>query len=384
MAVGAGLKQDGHDVVIYDGEIEELPLNYDCYGFGPTSPEYPHALDCLQRIKDVNPSARVVIGGPHVTLNRDRGDFDCAVIGDGEFAAHMAFTSDVSEVVAGELPLDDYPIPDRSLVDIRSYSFRLHDRPATTVMGSRGCPFRCNFCCKNHHRVRLSSAARMIEEIEMLHNQYGYDAIAFPEDIFILNKRRTIEICKYLKETGIIWRCLVRADLIVRYGREFVNMMVDSGCVGVGIGVESGSNTILKNINKGETVEQMRDAVLLLKSCGMYVKGFFIVGLPGENEHTLAETESFMRDMQMDDIDCKIYQPYPASPIYDNREQYDIQWDAIPLENMFYKGEPGEYYGNISTSALSSERIVEAWNYLEQTYKDWTNAIQGTMCSVIN
>jgi radical SAM superfamily enzyme YgiQ (UPF0313 family) len=379
MAVGAGLKQDGHDVVIYDGEIEQLPLDYSHYGFGPTSPEYPHALDCLHRIKEVNSPARVVIGGPHVTLSRDRGDFDSMVIGDGELAAHAAFFGDVSEVVAPDIPLDLYPIPDRSLVDIKSYRFQLHDRPATTVMGSRGCPFQCAFCCKNHNRVRLNSAERMIEEIGMLHDQFGYNAIAFPEDIFILDKRRTAEVCKFLKRKGIIWRCLVRADLILRYDQGFIDMMVDSGCVGVGLGIESGSNTILKNINKSETAEQMRDAVALLKSRGMFVKGFFIVGLPGENEDTLEETDRFLREAQLDDIDCKIYQPYPSSPICDNPEQYDVQWEATPLEYTYYKGVPGEYYGNISTSALTNERIVEAWTYFEKTYKDWANTIEGTM-----
>ena len=85
--------------------------------------------------------------------------------------------------------------------------------------------------------------------------------------------------------------------------------------------------------------------------------------------------------MQLDDIDCKIFQPYPGSPIYDHKERYDIDWDAIPLEYTFYKGRPGEYYGNVRTSALSSERIVEAWKYFESTYKDWSNAIECTMVS---
>ncbi len=376
------MKRDGHDVVLYDGEIEHLPLDYDYYGFGPTSPEYPHAVDSLHRIKEANPSARVVAGGAHVTLLHaqchDDG-FDCLVVGDGEDAASQAFLGDEKIIHADSRPLDEYPIPDRTLVDIRGYRFKLHDRPATTVMGSRGCPFRCGFCCKNHNRVRLNSAKRMIEEIDMLRTQFGYTAIAFPEDIFTLDKRRTTEVCKYLKDHGIIWRCLVRADLTVKYGEGFIDMMVDSGCVGVGMGVESGSDTILRNINKSETVGQMRTAVAMLKDRGMFVKGFFIVGLPGESEETLAETEQFLKEARLDDIDCKIYQPYPASPIYDNREQYDIQWEATPLEYAFYKGVPGEYYGNISTSALSNERIVEAWKHFEQTYKDWTYAIEGTM-----
>jgi len=383
MAVGAGLKRDGHDVEVYDGDLEQLPLDYTHYGFGPTSPEYPHALDCLRRVKEANPSARVVAGGPHATLVHgechDHG-WDCMVVGDGENAASQAFFGNDRVIYADSLPLREYPIPDRSLVDIKSYRFQLHDRPATTVMGSRGCPFSCGFCSKNHNRVRLNSAERMIEEIGMLHDQFGYDAIAFPEDIFTLNKARTTKVCEFLKRKGIIWRCLVRADLTVKYGRDFIDMMMDSGCVGVGVGIESGSNTILKNVNKSETAEQMLEAVKLLKSRGMFVKGFFIVGLPGENEETLAETDAFLREVQLDDIDAKIFHPYPGSPIYDRPENYDVQWDSsVPLEYAFYKGRPGEYYGSLSTSALSTERIVEAWKYFEETYKDWTYAIEGVM-----
>ena len=383
MAVGAGLKRDGHHVVIYDGELEQLPLDYDYYGFGPTAPEYPHAIDCLHRIKDANPSSRVVIGGPHVTLSRDRGEFDCMVIGDGEFAAHEAFFSDVHEVIAADLPLDEYPIPDRSLVDIHAYRFQLHDKLATTIMGSRGCPFQCGFCCKNHNRVRLNSAERMIEEIEILHNQFGYDALAFPEDIFILNRERTEQVCGHLKRRGIVWRCLVRADLVVKYGLGFLDMMANSGCIGVGVGVESGSDEILRNINKGETAATMERAIGMLKQAGIFTKGFFILGLPGESEDTIQQTEAFLDRTQLDDIDCKIFAPYPGSPIFDNQGAYDVHWDAIPLEYSFYKGRPGDYYGNVRTSQLTSAQIVEAWKRLEQTYKDWDRSIEGAMCDDI-
>lgn len=383
LAVGAGLKQAGLDVVVYDGELADLPLNYRYYGFGPTSPEYPHALDCLHRIREANPSARVVLGGPHVTLLPDecRDDgFDCLVVGDGELAAARAFLERDKIIYAESYHLDEYPIPDRSLVDIRSYRFRLRNQLATTVVGSRGCPFDCAFCCKNHDRVRLNSSGRMINEIGLLHERFGYDAIAFPEDIFILNQRRTREVCAFLRSRGIIWRCLVRADLIVQYGTEFIDMMVRSGCVGVGMGIESGSDTILRNVRKRETAAQMKAAIKLLKSRGLFIKGFFIVGLPGESEQTLAETEAFLKEVKLDDIDCKIFQPYRGSPIYDHPEQYDIHWEAVPLEYTFYKGRPGEYYGNISTSSLSKERIVEAWEYFEQNHKDWSFAEEGVMC----
>jgi len=383
LAVGAGLKRKGHDVVVYDGDIEQVPLDYDGYGFGPTSPEYPSAVDTMQRIRESNPAARMVLGGAHATLVYERclpDGWDSIVVGDGEIAASEAFFGDRRVIFAEDRPLDEYPIPDRTLIDLPSYHFRLHDRPATPVMSSRGCPWKCAFCSKNHTRVRMNSAERIIEEVGMLHDTFGYRAIAFPEDIFILDRDRTAKVCEFMKANGIIWRCLVRADLIVKYGYEFIDMLVDCGCVGVGMGVESGSNTILRNIDKRETVEQILEAIAMLRSRNVFIKGFLILGLPGENETTLAETEAFLKRAKLNDVDIKIYQPYPASPIYDHPERYDISWEETPLEYSFYKGRPDDYYGNVSTSALTNERIVEVWKRLEQEYKDWTFAIEGTMC----
>jgi radical SAM superfamily enzyme YgiQ (UPF0313 family) len=164
---------------------------------------------------------------------------------------------------------------------------------------------------------------------------------------------------------------LVRADIVVKYGQEFVKMMADSGCIGVGIGVESGSPTILKNINKGETIETIGQAIKMLKGEGVKVRGFFILGLPGETAETIAETDRFLATSGLDDIDCKIYQPYPGSPIYEHKETYDIQWGEVAPENTFYKGRPGEYYGSVSTSSLTTEQIVEAWKAMETKYRKW-------------
>ena len=377
MSVGAGLREQGHLVAIHDGDLKDIPLDYDYYGFGPTSPEYPSALETMQRLKLRVPAPRVIVGGAHVTLNHAtcmKDGWDCIVVGDGEYAAEEAFLSPAELIVAPSLPLDKYPFPDRSLVDLSRYTFAMRGFAATTIMGSRGCPFHCGFCCKNNTNVRLQSAARMIEEIGVV-EKLGFKAIAFPEDIFILNRRRTEEVCAYLKDRGLVWRCLVRADLVVKYGMSFLKMMSDSGCVGVGIGIESGSERILKIIGKGEPLSVMKQAVAMLKEAGIYVKGFFIVGLPGENAESLDETDRFLDEVQLDDIDCKIFQPYPGSPIYDHRECYDISWNGTPLKDTFYKGRPGDYHGSIATSSLTTKQIIESWKYLEGKYKRWDNPL---------
>lgn len=373
MTIGTALKLKGHEVFIHDDLPEKVPLDYDYYGMGPTTPEYSYALDVKERIRNVNPRARIVIGASFAALNRERclsDGWDCVVIGDGELVVEQAFLGNDTLIIAEEHPLDEYPIIDRSVLDLSKYHYTINDRQATTLISSRGCPWRCAFCCKvdQKNTVRLRSAEHVIREIDYVYS-LGYTAIAFPDDIFILSRSRTEAICKHLKALDIQWRCLVRADIAVRYGQDFINMMALSGCVDVGMGVESGSDTILKIANKGETVGTIKKAIRMLKSAGIRVKGFFILGLPGESPETLMETDSFLSEMQLDDIDIKVYQPYPGSPIWENRDKLDIQWHDMELAQMFYKGRLGEYYGNISTSSLTNEQISNAMVTMEKAYK---------------
>ena len=372
MAVGTGLKARGHEVHIHDEKLSLIPMHFQYYGFGPTSPEYSSALEAMKTIRLYNPTAKIIIGGPYATINSEtclQDGWDCVVWGDGELSAEQAFLGSEKFIRGESRPLDEYPTPDRSLFNLKKYKCFLEGHRATTLVTSRGCPNFCSFCVKNYSHVRLLSAARVIEEIDVLYYKFNYRALLFPEDIFIVNRKRTEAVCKHLKKLGIVWRCLVRGDYIVKYGLDFVKMMKDAGLVEVGMGVESGSNKILKIINKGETVETIKESIQMLKSVGVRIKGFFIIGLPGETQETIAETVDFLETMHLDDIDAKIFQPYPGSPIWDNREQYDISWEDQDQSTTFYKGRPQEYYGHIKTSALSTDDIYRAWVGIESKYK---------------
>jgi anaerobic magnesium-protoporphyrin IX monomethyl ester cyclase len=375
MAVATGLKLRGHSVVIYDGRIDGLPMDCDGYGFGPTTPEYASALAFKEKLRAKRSSARVVLGGAFAALNRPRvmkDYWDCVLVGDGEIEAERAFVGRESLIVAQERPLDEYPITDRSVMDLSQYHYSLDGRRATTLVTSRGCPWRCTFCCKTaeNNSVRMRSAEHVAKEIDYLFHEHGFTAMALPDDIAILDRDRIEKIAVHFAELGIIWRCLVRADLVVKFGADFAQMMFDTGCYEVGMGVESASDKILKLANKGETAATLRRAVLLLHAAGIRVKGYFILGLPGETAETIKETESFLDDMKLDDVDIKIYQPYPGSPIWDNKAKFDIDWHDTHLEDQFYKGRIGDYRGNVRTAALTNAEIVQAMNYLEGKYKN--------------
>jgi len=360
-----------HDVTVYDGD--NIPMDFDAYGLGPSVTEYSYANHAKELIRENNPKARIVVGGPHPSLNPDeclKDGFDCVVVGDGEFVVERAFTDRNAMLLTGEkLPLDRYPIIDRSFIDIKSYEYFIDGRLATPIVTTKGCPFKCGFCSKVYDTVRMRSAEHVIKEIDYLHFELGYEAVMFFDDTFILDTKRVNRVASYLNKLDMKWRCLVRGDLIVKYGLGFVRMLYDNGCVEVGMGIESGSDKILSIINKGENTGTIRKAIAMLKDNGIRVKGFFILGLPGEDEESISETDRFVAETELDDMDFSIFKPYAGSPIYKNKEAYDIQWDSMDYSETYYKGNGRHKGGNIRTSKLSHEKIVSEMYRLEAKYK---------------
>ena len=218
-------------------------------------------------------------------------------------------------------------------------------------------------------QVRYYSIDRIEREIVYLKERWNYGALMIFDDVFILNRKRARKICTLLKLHGIVWRCFVRGDLVVRHGQGLVDMMARSGCVEVAIGIESGSDRILKIICKGENTSTLLKAVRMLQQAGIRVKGLFVVGLPGEDFSSLKETEWFAQICHLDDVDFTVYQPYRGSPIWSNRCRYDIDWDDAPSNQRFYKGRHGEYECAVSTSNLTREDILKARDNLERMFK---------------
>ena len=149
---------------------------------------------------------------------------------------------------------------------------------------------------------------------------------------------------------------------------EILEKMRSSGCLEVGIGIESGSQRILNTVNKGETVKKNMAAIKMCHKVGIRIKGFFVVGLPGENEESIRETEKFLEEADLNDMDITIFSPYPGSHIYKNKKNFDIHFKD-DYEHAWYKGRPHDYHTTISTSALSSDDILRIRDDLEKRFK---------------
>lgn len=369
--IGRELKDKGYEVIIHDGKTENIPRGFDIYGLSITTPQFPKATEILAHIREFPGNAKIVAGGPHATLDADsclKAGFDSVIIEAGEISLPLVSEYNCRLI---ETPITKFKHPDRTLIDIKSYHYKIDGRPATSVMTTRGCPYRCGFCCKVNKRVIVFPSDFVLEELRELKDVYGYRAFMFFDDIFILNKQRLFTILKEITPWDVVWRGFTRADIIVKNGIDVARKMAESGCKEVGMGIESGSDKILSVIDKDENTDTMKRAVEILHEAGIRVKGFLIVGLPGESWETIEETERFLKDIKLDDQDFSIYTPYKRSMIYENKNKLDIYWDDIDLKHSWYKGKPGEYESQVWTSSMNRNDIVKARDRLETKFKKW-------------
>lgn len=213
--------------------------------------------------------------------------------------------------------------------------------------------------------VALRSVDNILEEVLIIREHWGYEAINFVDDTLAINLERLFSLADGLGSLGMTWRGQIRAQ---EASPLLAQAMAEGGCVEIGIGIESGSDKILRNIQKSETVEEIEYGVRALQEAGLRVKGFFIIGLPGEDETSLAYTEALLERLDLDDLDLTILSVYPGSPIYEHPERYDVQWNGDP---NYYKVAPDRYQCGVRTAALTQGDLLEAREYLERRFKRW-------------
>lgn len=276
--IASVLENNGHNARIVDlsgkeNDMEkELKNCYsDLYFVTSTTPQYYYAKIIKNILKNINPMCRVVIGGAYPSSEPEKcikDGFDIVVIGEGERVA-IDILNDMSVNGIMTRPyiedIDNIPFPARHLVDLYSYGYDINNKKATTVITSRGCPYRCVFCSKDVWKkgVRLHSPERVTEEIIDIQQKYGINNILFLDDSFAYNKNRLLSILELIKPLNINFRCYINSKGMTY---EILKKMYGAGCVEVGIGIESGSQKILDIVNKNAKVEDNLKLVKVLGS----------------------------------------------------------------------------------------------------------------------
>ena len=213
------------------------------------------------------------------------------------------------------LPMDRYQV-----------FFTEDGRKSATLNTSRGCPFRCKFCSDpvlNEGRWRGFSAERVLEKVDFLYENYGVRMIYFQDDYFPGSKRRFIEILEGLKKykREVQWCTLgIRADTLVKLDDEQWDLLYESGCHSLEIGIESGNERVISMVNKAETLDEMREANRRLAKYDIKVKYTLIVGFPGETEEEINESVQFAQELERDNPNCYTlffpFMPIVGTPFY--------------------------------------------------------------------
>lgn len=205
--------------------------------------------------------------------------------------------------------IDDIGFPPYELFDMSIYTdnFLFHsDRSinkfglgtigkkykAVAVLTGRGCPYSCNFCSKSFMGFRFRSVDNIIEEIKYLKDNYNVDAIHFADELAVWQKKRTRELIRKIKPLNVLWDCQARVNTV---DYELLKEMKSAGCIGIGFGVESGSNDILKRMDKRITAEESEASIKAAMQVGLTIKIQLMLGYPGETRATAMKTVELMK-----------------------------------------------------------------------------------------
>ncbi|MFC2142069.1 B12-binding domain-containing radical SAM protein [Acidobacteriota bacterium] len=371
------LRQFGHTVHIIDTiplkwTLEELVQNVslldpDVIGISSTTVNIVNANRIAEKLKTNGLKAPIILGGPHVsalpklTLERYCA-FDYGVLGEGEMSyleliqtiekkepissvKGIAWRDNSGDIIVNPIrplieDLDILPLPAWDLLpnfpDAYPHNALETKRlPAATILTSRGCPFQCTFCDRSvfGNSVREHSVEYTIKMIQYLKHEHGIKDLMVVDDNFLLKKQRLFQICDAMidNKMNLSWYCLGHVKYMTE---DRLKKIREAGCWIMEVGIESGSDRILKLIKKNTTKAEIASAVTTAKKAGIKIKGNFIFGLPTETKESLEETIEFAKS-----IDIHLFQQtymtiLPGCELSFDAEKYgtyESEWDKITM-----------------------------------------------------
>ncbi len=346
-------EQTSHEVAVIDSQVEELSYEAlakriadfapDVVGISTMTLCLFDVMKVIETAKEVVPSAKIVLGGPHVHLYPDETielkGVDFLILGEGEVSfvklldalqdkvpfdevkglvyreGGKVVKTGMSELVAD---LDVFPHPARHLVPFEKYTSILSElNPITTMFTSRGCPYKCTFCDRPHlgKRFRARSAASVVDEFIKC-KEMGIKFVLVYDDTFTVNKKRVIDTCDLLieKKVGLKFDIRARVDTM---NTEMLKKLKAAGCTGIHYGVESGTDRILGVLDKQINLELVKSVFKETMDMGMKTLGYFMIGCPTETREEMDETIDFACRLKADYVHMTVLTPFPGTKIYD-------------------------------------------------------------------
>jgi len=368
-----------------------------------------YTLDFNEQVSIVNnlrnhyPKSIHIAGGPHASVCQEEclKIFDSIILGDGEESIIQAI-EDIKKLklqkvyrMQNIIDINKYPIPSRKFlpksVVARKKMMTLKNKKGfdelrgTTVIFSRGCTGRCAFCAMPQVRkygtpgVRYRKPKYIEAEIEYLKQEYNMQGINLLDEIGIPpDDQMAIPHLEAIGRTGIKWRGQCRVDGITP---EIAKLAWESGCVALGLGVESVSQLSLDILNKDISIERAKQTIFLLKQNGIEPRIYMILGLPGEPENIVEQTWSFIKETSPDLVVLSLFTVRPGTEIYINPQKYGIEhintewsntmhmfgrYEEEKIPNISFKFDKNPPWGR----AFTNDQIVDNYMELQSRLRD--------------
>lgn len=308
--------------------------------------DYQEQLEIVGQLRLKHPRAIHVAGGPHVGSFPEESlkVFDSLVLGEGEETIVQAvrdfLTNKLQKIYRQDCAVDinAYPVVRRHFlpknVTTRKNMITLRQKPGfdelngTTALFSRGCPYNCYFCAIHtigeiFSGIRFRTPQNIEREIEYLKKNYDIEALVLLDEICLpLKKDQAIQRLEAIARASIVWRGQCRVDGLTP---EITKLARQSGCMAMGLGVESVSQSSLDLINKKIEVEKSKRTIALLKANDIEARVYMIIGLPGEPEDIVEKTWSFIEETDPDLVALSLFTVRPGTEVYDHPEKFGIK-----------------------------------------------------------
>lgn len=338
-----------------------------------------------------HPQAKIIIGGGYPTLFPEQclrtDDIDDAVIGEGEAALlHLLnryndfrdielekkfpFEGYASKNADNEISISrnrqhfidpaDLPVPAWHYLDIEKY-FKRSGNKTLPIEGSRGCPYRCSYCCTYlswGRAVRYKPFDNLVNEICRLKDKYGLETLAFVDDNLSFSKEWIKKFLNRIIDANLPLKLTASNFSVKHLDEEVIGLLVRAGMAKFGIAVESGSPEMQRRINKNIDFNKVRQVVKIMKSRNLHVHICWMVGFPGETIEQINRTFNFARELKAHSHQFLTVLPYPGTQLFDEAKSEGLlvfdeneldkfdnrkcdyikskEWDYDKLQEMIY------------------------------------------------
>lgn len=390
-------EEHGHEVKIVDGQVENMSLPQtiaeigafkpDIIGITATTPFYHIASELAKELKHLDSNLPLVIGGAHITILRERAFssfWDYGFVGEADkswpqFLERYQNGQDISSVKGilyrdnGQVKftgmpeifenLDLIPFPARHLLKMNKYKLGTLQgmKHFTSIMFSRGCPFRCIFCSNDlyGHRVRRRSAKLVVDEISSVVSQFNIRHFYFADDNLTLNRDYILQMCDMIDKEGlsITFEGSTRANLI---DEELIARLVKSGLIRISFGLETVDPEMRRIMKKEVPLESYTIANRLTNKYGVETLNSVMIGLPGETRETINKLLSYLRNARdIQQANCSIAIPYPGTELYEMADKEEHGLRLMTKDFLEYRR-----YGSavMSVGDLSPEDLIKLQN----------------------